>query len=1067
MFNLYEEIPIGIDLGTTNSCIGFWNGKEVKIIPNRIGDKTTPSILYYLNNKEEYLVGEQIQKYLSLDCQKIYSIKRIIGRDFDDKNLENDIKLLNYNIIKDKKTNGPLIPIIQNGKTKNLTPEYISSQILRKLVDDAEKMLNKPIRKVVITVPAYFDDAQRNSTIEAAKLAKLEVIRIINEPTAAALSYGLGQNFCPFIKESPSFSNLFKKNRELRKIAAMQKNSFCLIEENREKNENSFKINDHNAENEKGKNVMVFDIGGGTFDLAILQINIKEKEYKVKSKISNKYLGGDDFDNKIIDYCLNKFDLERNDPKITKKSMERLRNACEQAKKILSSREEAYIRVDNFINGEDIYTKITRKNFEDEICKDLFDQLTIPFDELLKGAELERKNIDEIILVGGSTKIPKIKEILKREGFDKCKIDDNINPDEVVAYGATIQAAMLMTIGTNNSLNGVKLLDITPISLGTDVINKSIDPKIKSLGNKMSIIIPKWTKIPIKLEKRYKTIKDNQETMLICVFEGENEYLKDNKLLGTFMLKNLPKRLKGEVECKITFEIDMNNILNVTAVETSKGISDKIEVLATNYKKPDRPSIGALTMSQMDEEKNKYDYDIQKYIDNYIKTNDINNKISILENYNQILENEINGINPNKNETGINENNIERYYFYVYQLFESYEEMLSLRMDYSMKLYKQKIILENIIKYINIFKKQNNYYIRQFIDLFSVIEINLFLQIYLEAIKNFNEMGEYYIENNQQFSRYYAKLYFEEVIKLRDNYKILEKEGLCDFKIMSNIKDEIKKAQIKLIDINSNAISLISESKNEKKLINIAPNRNFLINNSGFTFLKKRVNVPNKNLDYEEYNLILDELEKISSELQLLIDKSKNDKGLLNDLLEQRGICLGNIIKIKFLYLKGKNYLDYLNIIENCLFDAKRCGKNNSSVKWYEDALELKGKIEEAKFNDDKNSSYNIDKAFAELDDYFKLDNKLKFINYILEEWPYNGYNKATRPSFYDWDNLNRELIEFLSNKYHPDLYAKNTQEEIYKYKVMENIAQKLNNILKEMQLDTPGENNEMKFILK
>ena len=211
MFNLYEEIPIGIDLGTTNSCIGFWNGKEVKIIPNRIGDKTTPSILYYLNNKEEYLVGEQIQKYLSLDCQKIYSIKRIIGRDFDDKNLENDIKLLNYNIIKDKKTNGPLIPIIQNGKTKNLTPEYISSQILRKLVDDAEKMLNKPIRKVVITVPAYFDDAQRNSTIEAAKLAKLEVIRIINEPTAAALSYGLGQNFCPFIKESPSFSNLFLK----------------------------------------------------------------------------------------------------------------------------------------------------------------------------------------------------------------------------------------------------------------------------------------------------------------------------------------------------------------------------------------------------------------------------------------------------------------------------------------------------------------------------------------------------------------------------------------------------------------------------------------------------------------------------------------------------------------------------------------------------------------------------------------------------------------------------------------------------------------------------------------
>ena len=230
-----------------------------------------------------------------MDCEKIYSIKKIIGRDFDDQNLEKDIKLLNYNIIKDTKINKPLIQITQIGKTKNYTLEYLSSLIIKKLVDDAENLLSKPIHKVVISVPAYFDDAQRNSTIEAAKLAGLEVIRIINEPTAAALSYGLGQNFCPFIKESPSFSDLFRKNRELRKkMAAFEDKSFCLIEENREININNFNINNSNLYESKGKNIMVFDLGGGTFDLAILQINFEEKEYTVKSKISDKYLGGDE-----------------------------------------------------------------------------------------------------------------------------------------------------------------------------------------------------------------------------------------------------------------------------------------------------------------------------------------------------------------------------------------------------------------------------------------------------------------------------------------------------------------------------------------------------------------------------------------------------------------------------------------------------------------------------------------------------------------------------------------------------------------------------------------------------
>ena len=642
MFDSLDDTPAGIDLGTTNSCIGVWDGNSVKIIPNRIGERTSPSALYFLNDNDEFLVGEQSMKYLQLNCQKIYSVKRIIGRDFNDPKLAEEIKLLNYDIISDNQTKKPIISLIQNGKEKLFTPETLSSYVLKKLVNDAEKLLMKPIKKVVITVPAYFDDAQRCATIDAAKLANLEVIRIINEPTAAALSYGFGQSFCPFKTEAPTFSKLFKENREKRAKREKGsnslnntnevKNSFCLIEENR-MNEN--------------KNVMVFDLGGGTFDLAILKINLHKKEYEVKSKISDKYLGGDDFDNKILEHCLHVHGLDEDKGKIGKKSLERLRIACEQAKKILSIRNEADIQVDNFINERDIHLRISRDKFENEICNDLFDRLSQPFDELLDGANLSKSNIDEIILVGGPTKMPKIKEILRKEFT--CNINESINPDEVVAYGATIQAAMLMTIGKNKSLEGVKLFDITPISLGTDVINKSTIPKIKALGNKMSVIIPKWTKIPIQLEKEYKTIKDNQDSMQISIFEGENEYLKNDNYLGKFILKGLPKLPKGKVQIKVTFKLDENNILSVTAVENSSGISNKIIVESVKKQNESNKSIGRLSDSVLLEETNKISkYNINNYLSNYQKETDINKKIIILENYNKILEIQIKDINPNE-----------------------------------------------------------------------------------------------------------------------------------------------------------------------------------------------------------------------------------------------------------------------------------------------------------------------------------------------------------------------------------------------------------------------------------
>ena len=1052
MFDSFDDTPAGIDLGTTNSCIGVWDGNSVKIIPNRIGERTSPSTLYFLNDSEEYLVGEQSMKYLQLQCQKIYSIKRIIGRDFNDPKLSEEIKLLNYDIISDEQTKKPIVSLIQNRKKKLFTPETLSSYVLKKLVDDAQKLLMKPIKKVVITVPAYFDDAQRCATIDAAKLANLEVIRIINEPTAAALSYGFGQSFSPFKGETPTFSKLFKENREKRsknppKILNQAKNSFCLIEKS---NINAY------------KNVMVFDLGGGTFDLAILKINLQKKEYEVKSKISDKYLGGDDFDNKLLEHCLHVHGLDEVKKQIDKKSLERLRIACEQAKKILSIRNEADIQVDNFINERDIHLRIARDKFENEICNELFERLSQPFDELLAGANLSKSNIDEIILVGGSTRMPKIKEILRKEF--SCNINESINPDEVVAYGATIQAAMLMTIGKNKSLEGVKLFDITPISLGTDVINKSNNPKIKALGNKMSVIIPKWTRIPIQREKEYKTIEDNQKSIQICVYEGENEYLKNDNYLGKFILKGLPELPKGKVQIKVSFNLDENNILSVIAVENSSGISNKIIVESVKKQNASLKRIGKLSDSVWREEKNKIDkYDINKYLTSYQKETDINKKIKILENYNKILENQIKEINPNENVEGINEKNIEKYFFYVYQLFESFEEMLQLQMDQNLKKNKEDNIIIIIKKYISIFKFQNIYYLEQFVDLFKDTDSNFFLKIFHESIIILNEMGLYYIKTKQKFSRYYAKLYFEEVINLYNKYKFSDNETLYDIEPMIEIKDEKAKSEIKLFEINSNAISLINKSQKEGTLINGLENpiSKFLIKldeeGTGFTYYRNKVDIENRMLNNDEYNLILDELERIFLELKSQIDTLDDEQK--KDIAQQLGICLGNIVKIKFSFLKGKKYTDYLKYLDWCLFYAKMSGNDNESFKWYKDALELKKEITEKKQNMSQNIISNIEEELNIIESYFSRENKIEFINYILEKWPYKDYNKLKRPSELDWNTINEDLITFLSKQYHPDCYPQETPEQNFYHRIVVKISQLLNKILNEMTPQDIGKN--------
>ena len=1091
MFDFNDDIPVGIDLGTTNSCIGYWDGSEVRIVPNRMGEKTTPSVIYLHEGK--FIIGEHIQKDLNLlnNSEKIYSLKRIIGQDYNDIP-QNELDALHYNIVKDKESNKPLIKLIIKGQEEFFTPEQLCSLILKKLIDDVEKVVSAKIRKVVISVPAYFDDAQRSATIEAAEMAGVKVIRIINEPTAAALSYGLGQNFCPILKKNSCFSDIFKKNRDIRlsqneEIKNNQSNNNNNI--NQSKIENSFRLlhveeednkenNESVKEEEKGKNILVFDLGGGTFDLAILKLNQTHTEYEVKSKYSDKHLGGDDFDNKLANYCLNFCDFGLPFDKIDKKSKERLKKACENAKKLLNKEKlkendeneleeeeeediKFSLRLDNFIKENDLLVPLRKKQFEEEICKEEFDRLKGHFDELLNGAKLTREDIDEIILVGGSTRMHKIKKIIREERFT-CKIIDYINPDEVVAYGATIQAAMLMTLGRkNNNLENIVLFDITPISLGTDVINNNENPKIRALGNKMSIIIPKWTPIPTIKKKLYKTVTNNQDSFKISIFEGENDYLKYNKKLGEFNLVGLPLKPRGEIECEVHFELDENNILTVKAYERTKNKSE-IKVIDNKNKSINKSINTSLSYYEFKELKERHKNEVDTYIKVYKNAGKDEDKILCLLNYNKyIKENNISKINPEENENNINEKNIEKYFFYIYQLFESLEEILYINKDENL----EKKLLEDIEKYINILKKQSTYYIREIIDLFKSTKREIFLTIFYYSIKALNESGSYYLECLQKMSKYYSKLYFEEVIKLYKKYIVIRDILYDDIK--NKIEQEKEKSEKNLHDINSNAILLIKFSRKAGILINLeisSERINEMLNiiqnvETGFTYQQNIINPLDENLEIDDYNLILDELYKIMNEITVELNNLKEDENdieRIRQLREEKGICCGNIAKIKFKYQKGTAYDNYIKLLEDSKTCAKLCGKNDIKCSWFKEVLnleeEIKTKINSKCNNDENDIREEVSDCLEQIQNHSA--DLGRFIDYILENHPYDGYDINNRPDEYNWDNADRDiyLLEFLKRKYNPDSYHRRTREEKKNYYIRVKISQLLNNFINEFK---------------
>ena len=997
----YEDLPIGIDLGTTFSCIGVYRNAAVEIIPNEKGDRTTPSVVSFLDG--DIYVGEQTEyKRLKDPKNKIYAVKRIIGRNFDDEEVQEDIRAFSYKIVSDY-LGRPVIEVNSNG-IKRYSPEQIVAKILAKLKQSAESFLGQNIKKVVITVPAYFTERQKQATKNAGEIAGLEVIKIINEPTAASLAYGFGKynnNFGKLLNKKNIFDEISPMTNRSAPTPIMEKKKDC-------------------------QNILVFDLGGGTLDVTLLEL--EEGDITVKSHSGKMHLGGEDFDNQIMQYCINQFryktSIDLNKEEYLKQKT-RLKEHCEKAKKKLSQQKEVEIEVESIAKGKDFYLKLSRAKFED-LCKDIFEKCKLPINEVLNDAKCKPQDVDEIVLVGGSTRIPKIQEMLKDYFFGK-ELNKRLNPDEAVAYGATIEAALQM----GKYSEDVALLDVCPFSLGIAVVNRQ-DDKVEDML--MSKVIKRGSKLPCKKMEIFNPAEDYQKSILFRVYEGENQYVKNNYLLGKFRLVNLPMKPKNEVDFEVTFDLDEDSILTVTAVEKNNK-SNCNSIVIKNDK-------GGLSKNEIEEAKKRQNDEYGSNLEpamiierNYKKEinklyNEINSLTDPKEQYYTIIklkntiENFVNSFNKENME---NETYKQKMYYYLTYLFNCYSSLLNFKNLISDE--EKDDIISKVKNYLQNFEKTGTSYGSTLVKIFKDNENDIFGEFCIQILGYYSQRGTEYYANPFSNEKKNAKHYLEEALSIIRKYSVKEK-----IQNNSYLLDRF----ISIEDNINELLNILKAESIEKYCASFS--KDMLIREDEFSTEEKKIDI----------------LDRFKDALAFL----KNPRKRADKLL--KAIYLANIVKIEFKMFNSNNYDALLKMIDDCIslkLDVPQgCGSRveGPQLEWFNEICKIKQEIEKKKEQLKLNPKEDENKIKEELKytldeiNFYYQKGKIDFFFYVLKYHKPIGldddYIFQTRGQLENkYYEDTKKFLKKMRRLYNPVRYKGDKEEEQKRHAIMQEIQKLLN----------------------